>query len=111
MAPRSPQSRSDFNRTTVMKRIKTIKVTGPMELTLLFDNGKTIVKDFKSLAAKGGVFARLRDRKFFAKVKLSEGTVLWPGDLDLCPDVLYDGGKESRKKMNLPGKTRKTKLL
>jgi hypothetical protein len=36
-------------------------------------------------------FAPLRDRAVFEKVKVDEdtGTITWPGDVDLDPDVIY----------------------
>lgn len=43
------------------------------------------------LADSGGVFLPLRDPKVFAQVKanLETGTIEWPGEVDLDPEVLY----------------------
>ena len=84
-----------------MRTVKQVKVVGDLELSIRFDNGVVVVRNFKSLVKKGGVFAKLSDPRFFAKVRVSKskGTIQWPGELDLCPDVLYDGGEEVRKEM------------
>ena len=37
------------------------------------------------------VFSKLKDKEFFNHVAIDEiaGTVCWPNDIDLCPDVVY----------------------
>jgi len=37
-----------------------------------------------------GVFARLRDQALFDQVRLECGAVVWPGEIDLAPDAMYD---------------------
>jgi len=32
----------------------------------------------------------LRDRALFAKACVEYGVVVWPGDIDLAPDAMYD---------------------
>ena len=34
----------------------------------------------------------LRDPDLFSQVRVERGTVVWPGSIDLCPDVLIWGG-------------------
>jgi len=36
-----------------------------------------------------GALEPLRDENFFAGVFLDQGTVAWPGEIDLAPDALY----------------------
>lgn len=44
----------------------------------------------EGLAKAKGVFVALRDPKVFAAVKINDsGTVEWPGEVDLDPEVLY----------------------
>ena len=40
---------------------------------------------------RGGVFAPLQDVDFFSQVRVDPeaGTIIWPNDVDFCPDVLY----------------------
>ena len=39
---------------------------------------------------RSGVFGVLRDPARFAEVRVTDGVVTWPGDLDLAPDAMYD---------------------
>ena len=43
------------------------------------------------ILGKGGVFAPLEDPIYFAKVAVNAdiGTIVWPNDVDLDPEVLY----------------------
>jgi len=45
----------------------------------------------EDLANARGVFVALRDPRIFSEVRVNEfsGTVEWPGEVDLDPDVLY----------------------
>jgi hypothetical protein len=44
-----------------------------------------------------GVFAHLKDDAQFATVRVVDGVVTWPGELDLAPDAMHlaikDGGE------------------
>ena len=42
------------------------------------------------LSKTAGVFTPLRDPARFAEVRVQDGFVAWPGDLDLAPDAMYD---------------------
>jgi len=52
------------------------------------DGIKGIVKFLPSHLT--GVFERLKDSELFAQATVEHGTVIWPGDLDLAPDAMYD---------------------
>jgi hypothetical protein len=41
-----------------------------------------------------GVFATLRDPELFSQASLDYGAVVWPGELDLAPDAMYDAIKD-----------------
>ena len=41
-------------------------------------------------ATNAGVFALLRDPETFEKVRVENGAVTWPGEIDLAPDAMYD---------------------
>jgi len=45
----------------------------------------------EELANARGVFSALRDPRLFSEVRVNEasGTVEWPGEVDLDPEVLY----------------------
>jgi len=36
-----------------------------------------------------GVFKELKDKHYFKRVKVIDGTVAWPHGQDICPDTLY----------------------
>jgi hypothetical protein len=42
------------------------------------------------LGRNPGVFEALRDRAVFERVRVRNGAVTWPGQLDLAPDTMYD---------------------
>lgn len=56
-----------------------------------FENGEQRCFDMTPYLDKG-VFRELRDRDYFAKVRLIFGGVQWPHEQDLSADTLYLGG-------------------
>ena len=63
----------------------------PMEdyrLDLTFTNGERRVFDVKPLLS-ANAFKPLRNMQLFNCVKAAYGSVLWPDDIDYCPDTLY----------------------
>lgn len=73
-----------------------VKVTwlGDHRLLLEFNDG--LIRDVEIHRGLRGVFGVLDDEDVFSQVSVdaSIGTVVWPGNLDLDPDVLY-GASES----------------
>lgn len=60
-------------------------------LRLTFGDGAVHEVDLAGVLEVGGVFAQIRDdRAVFESVAVDRefGTVMWPGDIDLDPDVL-----------------------
>ena len=57
-------------------------------LLLEFDNGETRLFDLTPWLDKG-VFRALRDSPEFAQVRVVDGSVEWPGEIDLSFDTLY----------------------
>jgi hypothetical protein len=37
-----------------------------------------------------GVFEKLKDPQEFRQVRIVDGVVTWPGELDLAPDAMHD---------------------
>ena len=58
-------------------------------LHLTFENGEQRVFDMTPLMAKKP-FDRLRDPECFAMAHIDYGTVVWPGNIDIAPETLYD---------------------
>jgi hypothetical protein len=76
----------------MLPRIVNVKYLQNHRLELSFNTGEVGVIDFQpDLAKFHGVLSPLRDVAFFAKVQIDSesGTLVWPGDIDLDPDVLY----------------------
>jgi len=58
-------------------------------LELRFDNGESGLVDLSDFVGRG-VFAAWQQPGLFEQVSItSNGTVQWPGELDMCPDALY----------------------
>ena len=69
-------------------RVLTVVPMDDFTLYLTFNNGEHRVFDVKPLFSLN-VFRALQDKEFFKKVKVAYGSVLWPNDIDYCPDTLY----------------------
>ena len=57
-------------------------------LLLEFSSGETRMFDLTPWLDKG-VFRALRDSPDFAKARVVDGSVEWPGEIDLSYDTLY----------------------
>ena len=69
-------------------RVKDVKPTDDYKLELFFTNGERGVYDCSTLL-DFGVFTELKDKHYFKRAKVIDGTVVWPHDQDICPDTLY----------------------
>ncbi len=75
-----------FPRVTHVRHIREYR------LELTFSDGATGELDFKDrVVGRGGVFGPLEDVSFFGQVRVDPeaGTIVWPNEVDYCPDVLY----------------------
>ena len=73
-------------------RVKNVRHLGEYRLELSFTDGTTGELDFKQrVVGRGGVFRPLEDIGFFQQVQVDPeaGTIVWPNEVDFCPDVLY----------------------
>ncbi len=76
----------------MLPRIILVRHLGEYRLELTFTNGVKGELDFeKRIVGRGGVFKRLENIEFFKQVQVDAeaGTLIWPNDVDLDPDVLY----------------------
>lgn len=71
-----------------MREIIDVKPLEDYKLLLTFDNNVKKIKDMKPYLSKG-VFKILQDKTIFNNVKIILGTISW-GDIDMCPDSLYE---------------------
>jgi len=74
-----------------LPRITEVEYLGDHRLRLTFNDRLVRDLDFAPVVERGGVFDSLRDPAFFARVGVDSitGTICWPNDLDLDPDVLH----------------------
>lgn len=73
-------------------RVNHVRHLGEFRLELSFTDGTIGELDFKGhVVGRGGVFTPLEDIGSFRQVKVDPeaGTILWPNEVDFCPDVLY----------------------
>ena len=73
-------------------RVKQVRHLGEYRLELRFTDGTTGELDLKGrIVGRGGVFGPLEDVGFFRQVQVDPeaGTIVWPNEVDFCPDVLY----------------------
>lgn len=59
------------------------------KLFLEFENGEKRIFDM-ALYMNKKPFVRLKDFPFFAQAFVDYGTVVWPGNIDIAPETLYD---------------------
>ncbi|HEV3385724.1 MAG TPA: DUF2442 domain-containing protein [Gemmata sp.] len=73
-------------------RIRHVEPLSNYRLRMSLTDGRVIEKDVRHLFV-GPVFDPIRnDPSLFAQARVVRGTVAWPGDVDLDPDVLIWGG-------------------
>jgi hypothetical protein len=75
-----------------------VKVLDDYRLYLQFADGKAGELDIAKLVPFVGVFASLKDKKFFNAVTVNSdiGTICWANGADLAPSYLYENlGNES----------------
>lgn len=59
------------------------------KLFLEFENGERRVFDMAPLMDKKP-FVQLKGSPLFIRARVDYGTVMWPGDIDIAPETLYD---------------------
>jgi hypothetical protein len=73
-------------------RVKQVRHLGEYRLELSFTDDTKGELDFKErVVGRGGMFTPLEDIGFFKRVQVDPevGTIVWPNEVDFCPDVLY----------------------
>lgn len=70
----------------LLPRLSAVEAQPGYQLLLTFKNGERKRFDASpllSLPAYKGL------KEVFPAVRVAYGTVVWPGDIDICPDMLY----------------------
>ena len=84
-------------------RVLQVDYVNKYKVKLLFSDKKEKVVDIEPIINKGRkIFQPLKDVEYFKKVSLdddvSPSSICWPNGADICPDVLYEMGKDLKKK-------------
>ena len=69
-------------------RVTAVSPKEGYRLILTFNNGETRLFSAEKLLEMK-VFEPLKKPEFFNAVTIQYGTVVWPQDIDYCPDTLY----------------------
>ncbi len=70
-------------------KITEVKALGGYRLHVVFDDGVCGIVDLSDYAGVGVFQAWLRPGIFEQVVITPDGALVWPSDLDLCPDAIY----------------------
>ena len=60
------------------------------KLLLIFENQEKRTFDMNPYIEKKP-FLKLKSSPLFMKASIAYGTVVWPGNIDIAPETLYDG--------------------
>ncbi len=66
-----------------------VKAQPDYKLVLEFENGERRLFDMAPLMDKKP-FGRLKQSNTFLAARVDYGTVVWPGNIDIAPETLYD---------------------
>lgn len=69
--------------------VTAVTPTTDYQLLLTFENGEQRQFDMQPLLARKP-FDALRPFQRFAQARVEYGTVVWPGEIDVAPETLYD---------------------
>jgi hypothetical protein len=69
------------------------------QILVEFDNGEKKIFDVEPYI-KGEWYGKLRVYEYFKRVHTDGFTVVWPDGQDICPDELYDMGRDVNDKRN-----------
>ena len=75
----------------MLKDIVEVRVLDRYRLRIRFEDGVVGEVDLEKMIQFEGVFAPVKERAFFAQVRVDPeaGTIVWPNGADLDPLVLY----------------------
>lgn len=86
-----------------MHRVSSVKVLKGYRLDLCFADGTRGTADLSGLPRRG-VFALWSDYAEFEKTRIGDtGELVWPDQVDLCPDFLYLSATGRKPEEAFPG--------
>ena len=69
--------------------IKEMSYIEDYKLQLVFKDDVSGIVDLSAYKKRGGVFSRFSDLEYFRQVKLENGYLVWPDDVDIAPETIY----------------------
>lgn len=73
-------------------RISNVKPLNEFHVEITLTTGEIVQRDLRPLL-NGPVFDLIRtDEEQFRQIRAEDGSLVWPGGVDLCPDVVIWGG-------------------
>jgi len=69
-------------------RVISVSLMADFKLLLTFTNGEQRLFDAKPLLSVEA-FKPLNNKSTFEAVKTAYGSIMWPNNIDYCPDTLY----------------------
>ncbi|MFH0728052.1 MAG: DUF2442 domain-containing protein [Pseudomonadota bacterium] len=78
-----------FNEVRMILDVVAVKPGGNYLLELEFKNGERRRFDMKPLLSLKP-WNRVANPAVFSRVRVDYGTVVWPGEIDVAPETLYD---------------------
>jgi len=66
-----------------------VEVQSDYKLLLEFENGEKRMFDMRPYMEKKP-FIQLKGSPLFSKASVENGTVVWPGNIDIAPETLYE---------------------
>ncbi len=66
-----------------------VKALDDYKIYLKFNTGEEKIYDMRELIENHKVYCRLKDKKYFQKVKIRKDTVMWENGEDVAPEYLY----------------------
>jgi len=82
----------------LLRQIEKVTVAGGHRLAVTFDTGDTGVFDMSALLGYS-CYRRLKDDAYFRLAHVERGTVVWPNDEDVAPELLWEQCSKNECKM------------
>jgi hypothetical protein len=76
-----------------------VRPVGGFRLELVFSDGRRGIVDLTGrILGRGGDFSALEDPAFFRQVRVDPelGTIVWPNEVDFCPELLQEWAATGR---------------
>jgi hypothetical protein len=78
-----------------MLRIRSATPLEGRRLRLTLTDGSVVERDISAFISWGQVYERLAaDDAYFRRVRARYGTVTWPGNVDIAPELMIWGGPD-----------------